>query len=495
MTEIYGRSCGNLVHLADDAPLASRAMESLQSIVDIARREMIDFHSGGSLLRSASAELLAAVEALDSTALVELYGQPLFKYVKQSVSLRTCAKLDFRRLWILQEFVVSPKNIILYGDLSFDVGQMSALARWLVLRYRSFPDSHKHHEIVRIGTGHLALWISCHRKFEMGWPATSLTLWELINSSRLCSTTVLHDRLYALLGLHKRNRNLSAVPPLLKPSYGKPIGEVFRDATRFMIHEQKSLDILQDGVPKSHDSGIRGLPSWVPRWFRIHDVLLHPPTIHNSNRRFRASGDSLPSDPLLDETDLNCISMIGLTIDHVDVVLPKWSYNSDDGNTFPVMVQWITAIQDEMSLRHIHNTQKLTMTLMAGMTWDNREPTEEDARGLAVFMHLAESTEKLHLCAAGQCKGRCGGCFAHSMSRASKLRRVFFTRSSFMGLGNEDVETGDELVVLQGGGLPFVLRPVGGDYTLVCVCYVHGIMHGEALGGAYFDRLKTFNIR
>jgi hypothetical protein len=37
----------------------------------------------------------------------------------------------------------------------------------------------------------------------------------------------------------------------------------------------------------------------------------------------------------------------------------------------------------------------------------------------------------------------------------------------------------DQIVILSGSQLPFVIRPTNGHYTLIRTCYVHGIIDGE----------------
>ena len=55
------------------------------------------------------------------------------------------------------------------------------------------------------------------------------------------------------------------------------------------------------------------------------------------------------------------------------------------------------------------------------------------------------------------------------------------TENGYMGLGSPKV--GDEVWVLFGGDLPFILRPGPDDssHTLIGDCYVQGIMNGEAM--------------
>ena len=59
---------------------------------------------------------------------------------------------------------------------------------------------------------------------------------------------------------------------------------------------------------------------------------------------------------------------------------------------------------------------------------------------------------------------------------------MFRTDGNLLGMGSRSVEVGDEVWVLKGGNVPFVLRRVKeGVYRLVGDAYVHGIMHGEAI--------------
>jgi hypothetical protein len=51
-------------------------------------------------------------------------------------------------------------------------------------------------------------------------------------------------------------------------------------------------------------------------------------------------------------------------------------------------------------------------------------------------------------------------------------RRLFGTDHS-LGLGPLELEEWDEVWMLEGSKVPFLLRPVGHDYKLVGACYVH----------------------
>jgi hypothetical protein len=73
----------------------------------------------------------------------------------------------------------------------------------------------------------------------------------------------------------------------------------------------------------------------------------------------------------------------------------------------------------------------------------------------------------------------------------------FVTEKGYFGLGNPDTQVGDQVWVLIGGKVPFVLRPVVDDdgtssfdnsFQLVSDCYLHGIMDGEAMADGDDDQ-------
>jgi hypothetical protein len=70
------------------------------------------------------------------------------------------------------------------------------------------------------------------------------------------------------------------------------------------------------------------------------------------------------------------------------------------------------------------------------------------------------------------------------MMDAAFDRRLFATGKKYIGLAPASTQVGDLVCVLLGGHTPFLLRPCEeyrGRYRLVGECYIHGIMHGEAL--------------
>lgn len=72
--------------------------------------------------------------------------------------------------------------------------------------------------------------------------------------------------------------------------------------------------------------------------------------------------------------------------------------------------------------------------------------------------------------------------FEARMSEVKVCRRMFRTSEHYLGMGPLSSQEGDELWILRGANVPFILRRLDdGSYRVIGEAYVHGIMHGEAL--------------
>lgn len=85
--------------------------------------------------------------------------------------------------------------------------------------------------------------------------------------------------------------------------------------------------------------------------------------------------------------------------------------------------------------------------------------------------------------------------FEKHMRKATEGRRLFMTGSGLFGLGSmslgQDSNSKDEVWILMGARVPFILRKVEGNrYKIVGEAYVHGIMYGE--GYDYYAELGEY---
>ncbi|KAG2045262.1 hypothetical protein BDR03DRAFT_938310, partial [Suillus americanus] len=105
--------------------------------------------------------------------------------------------------------------------------------------------------------------------------------------------------------------------------------------------------------------------------------------------------------------------------------------------------------------------------------WDGAMPLREllDATRVAVAAGDKTPLEATHR-------------FVGAFSWMCSARRVFSTEEGDLGIAHQGARVGDEVVVVPGAAVPFVVREVeGGAYALIGEAFVHGAMDGEALKG------------
>lgn len=105
--------------------------------------------------------------------------------------------------------------------------------------------------------------------------------------------------------------------------------------------------------------------------------------------------------------------------------------------------------------------------------WDGAIPLQEllDATRIAVAAGDRARLEVTHK-------------FVGTFLRMCSARRVFSTEQGDLGIAHQGARVGDEVVVVPGTAVPFVVREVeGGAYVLIGEAFVHGAMDGEALEG------------
>jgi len=74
--------------------------------------------------------------------------------------------------------------------------------------------------------------------------------------------------------------------------------------------------------------------------------------------------------------------------------------------------------------------------------------------------------------------------FAGCIKASTKMRKFFVSKDEgWLRLAPMDAELGDRIALLEGGSVPYILRPKIGketEYELIGDAYVHGIMDGQA---------------
>lgn len=186
----------------------------------------------------------------------------------------------------MQELALARQATILCGKETIDWGALChVMAVMAEIRYhqtQSFLDS--------IAVGRLALCKNLKNlvngliKTVPAWgdenPQPILTY--ILRSVRMKEVTKHEDKIYALFGLIQA-LEMNNFPP---PAVGKPIEQIYSEATRFAISHDQSLAILYQ---VEGSSGNYALPSWVPDLSHHHS--LPSPLWH---QHFHAAKSSKP---------------------------------------------------------------------------------------------------------------------------------------------------------------------------------------------------------
>ena len=313
------------------------------------------------------------------------------------------------------------------------------------------------------------------------------TLLGLLRTLRGCETTDPRDQIYSLLGLYRGLGGVDRLPDSSVPDYKKPLPNVLGNATREVIEQSRDLSVLTELTRASAGGQYdRMWPSWIPCWHVAHNLNNDAVRLHGGYRA--ADGVSVDIRELAASRDPNFSSLTGFPLGSVTAAAPPMTEDSVKD------VKGIGTL-----LRHIHSvmisediskdTLALGSTLVAGMNCERESPSVEDCLDFSVWSEYIRERDRF--------PPRLGQLYTsheadhedvwraarhyQAFYSASKNRRYFTVSPGLIGIGPRDMHVGDTLVVLYGCPWPIVLRADHEDYNVVGVCYVYGIMFGEAV--------------
>jgi len=333
--------------------------------------------------------------------------------------------------------------------------------------------------------------------------------------------------------------------PLIAPDYKKSEEEVFVEYATLMLRELPALEVLsvaEDGRRKQSNK----LPSWCPDYrIGWHSRLFWPGAQKQQGPAFSASGpsDSRISIPSIQDGVLTVNGMMVDTIECGSAILCEllridkdmigldelFDVCAEISSPYPLTKQdrlevlWRTMVIDQskeetFGLQHYPAQSKVAeyfrccilrylaiqykrmdgadsaeqrrQKLLDGIearapafgSCSVRFPTRAEIIGLArmwVPTDSPDSTDATRKINMDANKFITDG----SVMQYGARRCVFRTwQHRLLGLGPESLKKEDQVWLLKGGPVLFVLRPCGdGRFKYVGQAYVHGIMHGEWL--------------
>jgi hypothetical protein len=255
--------------------------------------------------------------------------------------------------------------------------------------------------------------------------------------------------------------------------------EVYRDIARFLVIEHGHLAVLSHVGTSLQPNW----PSWVPDWrqAKASNILL---TMQCTDT-YNASGDqSLCVDI---SRNANTLSLQGIEVDVITAYGDKlasygFGYVTYQEEVDFARMAWelVQSLHPSGSNTDDNITSTFIQTLVTGPS--NDFSFEADAlQWFAQHAHLLlKSSLSQHLKRLVR-KRSDPGRFHEAFVRACVDRRFFVTKTGSMGIGPDVMNEGDIIVILFGGRVPYILRPVDNGFKFIGECYVPGLMNSEAV--------------
>jgi Heterokaryon incompatibility protein (HET) len=401
----------------------------------------------------------------------------------------------FKRLWVVQEVVLGRDLVAVCGARQFD-WSILRLACLLFTRRPELASLLK--SFVHIGCDFATMRKASRLVKDYG-RLVGRDLWDIMYECSGLATSEPRDKVYAVLGLAKRRRDLP------RPDYAKAVQDVYLEAARHFVRTGHGIDVIEAAM-SSDSRGKQGYPSWAP-WFDQMD----PSKFRRSAGWMRAAANTAPV-VTLGRTGMELIVQGGV-VDSIIAVGPRGPQRGvklvGSSLEHEIFLDWI---EKSLSLFEEHEVEHPTASLSWILLQESPKISQESS-GSANLRLVDASHDVMSKTLSGfmdslrTVSGRDGvrnrlisfrfdqatkssghitilNDFAFQAIANLHSRRVFVTEQNRVGLASNDTEVGDDIAIFSGGHTPFVLRE-NDDETrtrfLRSWAYVQGIMHGEAL--------------
>ncbi|WPV30485.1 Heterokaryon incompatibility protein 6, OR allele [Fulvia fulva] len=393
----------------------------------------------------------------------------------------------FGRIWVVQEVALAPTSICYYGDAEFLLADVLRVAVWLIWHQgMRWP----HTTISKQGLNRaFSIWYFADHdpSLKSQYQMMTRTLTTICLALETHEATNPKDKIYALLGLHARWK--PGLWQAIMPRYDKTVSvsDVYRDATRTMIQEAMSLEILQYRCPRAEHPLLPTTPSWIIDFTRLSGKGIRPRRL---GLRFTADdGRGIKECTILAPQGLPVLPLVGFTLDRVK---SRTRTIADTESVYVPELADILALSQSLRLPYRDLSQQLARTLVADHDSNGIAPGPRAQEAYSAFLSLCNDSMSLLIKSANSMPSRTkkeqvdlGGRYLQSFLLACVGRCFFVTNGGLMGIGPENLVEGDRVAILYGGRVPFVMSTRGslgrGEYRLLGECYVDGVMQGQGM--------------
>lgn len=462
MAEIYMKSKNVIIWLGEEADDSSCAMQIIQSID-----------------RRWASRTSQSREGFRTAA------QHLNDRVLQAIS-KLLKRPWWCRAWVIQEATCANETLVKCGRETTDFTAFVATVN--CLGYHVLETSLQHHSAPDML--HLQRVFALDQlKLERARANYRPNMLDILDRFRTCKASDPRDKIFAFAALATGTERET-----INPDYTIPVNIVYMKFVYAFIRSAKNLNILghcQDYIQTIKSwSSFRSigqniipstpLPSWTPDWTVMLETTSfakhEEPEDSRAARLYKATTSFAPSVRLIENE--NTLIVRGCVFDRVSCLVPE-----------SISLPLSTRMQSwhKWAMDHRGDTN-----LLAGLLHD-------------AFLHTIVAD-------VGQLEGRWSRGFSadwplqnepndinesfnmySTIRMAVHSRRLFISGKGFLGLARFDVRKHDEICLLHGGLVAYILRQVGDAYQFIGECYIYGLMDGE--GMRYPHIWKDFVLR
>jgi hypothetical protein len=404
----------------------------------------------------------------------------------------------FSRVWVLQEIGLARDAVLWWGRSAIDWISFTNAARFLFAHGQVTFRTHGNRPYQKI--------MAMRSLYQ---PRRSTTMLEVLEGARGYDASDPRDKVYSLLA-HPciQSRLPFSSPKLITADYSKTKVEIYLESALVILSETRRLRLLSAVVGPmlhEHHDSVDYIPTWVPRWdvtsspwalgippwsaiYCASGVLQYIPTSSPGPRVLTVQGILLnmsiglsSSVPLFPAFNPECTQ--AEVPQEINLAIRKlWEEfrSGEHEEAFSPYQNLLEAFALTLVANRMEYSQGVLWSIRA------RETIQFFADFLACWKSWGmESNDAKELQDRAVCSGF--GIKAKWLDFAARTRdmchqrRMFRTDSRHIGIGPIEIQPGDQICVLFGARVPFVIRRSGDHWLLVGECYLHGLMNGEAI--------------
>ncbi|KAI1121051.1 HET-domain-containing protein [Nemania abortiva] len=489
MEQIYLHASKTVVYLGDKSEDSDLAAEYLETHMQRVKRAVADFINQRRPAEDGYDMLQTCIRTLGSSQakLFEGFDQ----HAVQKALVNLLSRPWFRRIWVIQEFVVSPTVDMYCGKTECEWGSFPAMF------YHSFVEAKVNWDDIVSpkqkmdffrGLAQIMQMHELRNKFhDKEDDNRKYHLIRLLSQCRTAEATMPVDKVFALL-------NLSSDPYDPKPDYLKSKAEVYREFGELALNNGDGRAILSEAALTNRADP--GLPSWVPDWseaptrINLSQIVIASKGLFFDADGSRSTGGRIASPSVRVEGDI--IFVKGVIVQTIAIVgenRPIEGVNIDEAPNLANFINILLYLDMFLGVELPYPTGEEKDVVAGTILEVNQRQQPDDITSfwedmysrdllfepeLSAFSADTEPlAESVRLRRLEDPRGYANMC------RAVAGRRLAITDQAYVGLVPDMTAKDDKICILQGFNVPFVLRQVGEHYKLVGDAYVHGIMQGE----------------